>query len=110
MRDNWYVRLGRLEWQRFTYARDENDPIKLIGSIQRGAQIGALGMQGEQFVQVNGDFVARLNTFQVRKALNKAKAPESSPRPSRGLHLKRSAPAPAPEIRFKRRRVFVVTD
>jgi hypothetical protein len=111
MKEKWYVRLGRPEWLRFTYARNDNDPLKLIGSVQRGPQIGALAVDGEQFYQVNGDFVRRLNPYHLRKAVNRAKAFENHhppDRPSRGMSLK--PVTTTPEIKFKRRRVFTITD
>lgn len=30
---DWVVRLGREEWQRFTYERSENNPLRLLGSV-----------------------------------------------------------------------------
>lgn len=106
MKEIWHVHLGRLEWLRFTYPRCESDPMQLIGSIRRGPQIGALAILGDQFFQVNGDFTCRLSPFLVRKAVAKARAAEAPARPSRGMGLKRTTP----EIKFKRRRVFTMTD
>jgi hypothetical protein len=34
---DWVVRLGREEWQRFTYERSEGNPLRLLGSVTKGA-------------------------------------------------------------------------
>jgi hypothetical protein len=102
---SWYVRLGTLEWSRYTYERPENDPLRLLGSVKRGLQMGALAINEQgQYVQVVGDFITPLNSSQISRALAKLKAPDhiSAPRPV-------VQQAPAPVVTVKRRRIFVVT-
>lgn len=95
----WFVRLGPLEWARYTYDRLDDDPLRLLGSVKRGPQMGALAITADgQYVQVVGDFITPLCTSQIVRALVKAKAPE--PRaPARPLCV--------PVVVVKRRRVFV---
>jgi len=65
----WQVPLGSLEWHRFTYELTTGDPLKLIGSVKRGQQVGALGMIEEnQFVQVVGDHITRFEQFSDYKS------------------------------------------
>ena len=66
----WIVRLGESEWIRHTYARTVSDGLRLLGSVRRGAQVGALGVneQGE-FVQVVGDYLVALNRAQIARAV-----------------------------------------
>jgi hypothetical protein len=55
----WVVRLGREEWQRFTYERPEGSPLQLLGSVAQGAGIGALAVDEDgNYLQVNGDHVS----------------------------------------------------
>lgn len=71
-KEKWLVRFGRDEWSRHTYARLANDPIRLLGSVRRGAQIGALGITAdEQYVQVVGDLIVPLNKGQIARAIGK---------------------------------------
>lgn len=101
---SWHVRLGTLEWSRYTYERPENDPLRLLGSVRRGLQVGALALNEQgQYVQVVGDFITQLNSSQISRALAKAKAPDnfSAARPP-------EQKAPAPIVTVKRRRSFVV--
>jgi hypothetical protein len=104
-KENWLVRFGRDEWSRHTYARPANDAIRLLGSVRRGAQIGALGITtDEQYVQVVGDFIVPLNKSQISNAIAKFKTLEAQlPPPS----MPRVA-APPPVVVVKRRRVPVM--
>ena len=43
----WRVFLGRAAWSRYTYERPEGDDLKLLGSVSKGAQVGALAMTAE---------------------------------------------------------------
>ena len=117
---NWLVRLGAHEWVRHTYARPADDPIRLLGSVRRGPQIGALGITADKkYVQVVGDYVVPLNQGQIKQAIAKYKAYEArlaaatTPHahyPSDLLsssHAPRVA-APPPVVVVKRRRVPVV--
>ena len=95
----WFVRLGPLEWARYTYDRPEGDPLRLLGSVKRGPQMGALGVTADgQYVQVVGDFITPLCTSQITRVLAKAKAPDSRP-PARPV----SAPV---VVVVKRRRTY----
>lgn len=97
---DWFVRLGQTEWQRYTYAREAGDPLQLLGSVRRGARIGALALTAEgEYVQVNGDHVSPLSSSQIRKALGKAQPPPRPP-PARA-----SAPRAPVVVVVKRRRI-----
>ncbi|MDO8773288.1 MAG: hypothetical protein Q7K57_32195 [Burkholderiaceae bacterium] len=101
----WHVRLGPLEWPRHTYARLEDDSLKLIGSVRRGPQLGALGMTGEgQYVQVVGDHISVLNSFQIAKAVANAKAVEQLEAPR---SVQRAVAAPTPVVTIKKWRSFI---
>lgn len=102
-KSKWHVRLGEAEWIRYTYARTENDGLRLLGSVRRGAQVGALGVteQGD-YVQVVGDYVIPLlNRQQIAKAIPVATI--GAHRVARPVQQK----AAAPVIVVKRRRVLV---
>jgi hypothetical protein len=45
MKSKWVVRLG-LEWQRHTQSRSVGESLRMLGSVQRGAQVGALAVDG----------------------------------------------------------------
>lgn len=83
----WVVRLGAVEWLRFTYERMPGDRLRLIGSISKGGQRGALAAASDgQFVQVNGDYETPLPAGAVRRAIAQATAEEARlgcPRASR---------------------------
>lgn len=99
----WQVRLGREEWARFTYEREEGDGIQLLGSVHRGLQAGALGLMADgQYVQINGDHITPLGAGQIRRALGKV-TPARGPAP-----YKRPAQSnrPAPVVVIKKRRVL----
>src|SRR5687767_13792701 len=67
---DWVVRLGREEWQRFTYERPEGNPLRLLGSVSKGAGIGALAVDEDgNYLQVNGDHVSLLSSGQLRRAV-----------------------------------------
>lgn len=73
----WFVRLGPLEWSRYTYARLEGDPLRLLGSVKRGLQMGALAITEEgRYVQVVGDFIMPLSSGQIARAIAQANARE----------------------------------
>ena len=97
----WHVQLGEEHWGRFTYARSAGDPLRLLGSVARGAQIGALAELSEgRYVQVNGDHIAPLSDSQVRHAVATAKLAAPRVRPRR-------TPAPqAAVVTVKRRRIL----
>lgn len=97
---DWCVRLGEQEWSKYTYARVEGDALRLLGSVRRGAQIGALGLtEAGEYVQVNGNHVVALSQSQLRQAVAKAKA--AAPRPFRARER-----ASTPVVVIKRRRML----
>ena len=93
MKSKWVVRLGQLEWSRHARPHDVGDGIRLLGSVQYGAQIGALAIDdsGEYF-QVNGAYVARLTKRHIEKAMSAAQryAPGPSLPPGRRQHRRLS--------------------
>ena len=116
-KEGWLVRLGRHEWARHTYERAAGDPIRLLGSVRRGPQVGALGVTADKkYVQVVGDYVVPLNQGQIKQAIAKYKAYEArlaaattphADYPSYSLSTP-PAPrvaAPPPVVVVKRRRI-----
>ncbi|NPC57800.1 hypothetical protein [Caenimonas soli] len=103
---DWVVRLGREEWQRFTYERSEGSPLRLLGSVRRGAAIGALAADLDgNYLQVNGDHVSPLNNAQLRRAVAVAKTADWTPTmPARHRQSR------VPVVVIKRRRVLPSTD
>ena len=104
----WRVVLGRVAWSRYTYERPEGDALKLLGSISKGAQVGALAITlAGDYVQVVGDYLVPLKTKEIAKAL--ANAPkESNPEFSTQI-LPQPTPrktAPPPVIIVKKRRII----
>ena len=100
----WFVRLGAPEWARYTYARPEGDALRLLGSVRRGPQMGALAMMEDgQYVQVVGDYVTPLNSSQLARAMAKAK-PEA---PSYPVQRPLARVGPPPVVVIKRRRTYV---
>ncbi len=106
----WRVVLGRAAWSRHTHERPEGDELKLLGSVSKGAQVGALAMTaGGEYVQVVGDHLTPLKTKAVAKAV--ANAPkELNPEFSREVPPWPVArkDAPAPMVILKKRRVAVM--
>ena len=102
----WRVVLGRAAWSRHTHERLEGDGLKLLGSVSKGAQVGALAMTAEgEYVQVVGDYVVPLKTKEVAKAV--ANAPKESNLECSGekphwLVARKESPEPV-VIRKKRR-------
>lgn len=98
----WHIRLGNLEAQRHTYMRAVGDKLRLLGSIRRGAQVGALAINADgRYLAVVGDYETPLSSSQVTRAMASA------------VHepVSRQAPAcsqsSAPTVIIKRRRTFV---
>lgn len=109
----WRVVLGKLAWSRYTYARPQGDALKLLGSVSKGMQVGALAITAEnQYVQVVGDHITPLNTRKIAKAVANAPKepaafdPESS-RESPPWQVARKD-TPAPVVIVKKRRVAVM--
>ncbi len=106
----WRVVLGRTAWSSYTYERPEGDALKLLGSVSKGAQVGALAMTAEgEYVQVVGDHLVSLKTKDIAKAI--ANAPKESNR----NFLRETPPwlearkdSPVPVVIVKKRRVAVM--
>lgn len=93
-KQKWFVRIGEQEWRRHTYERDADDDIRLLGSICRGAQIGALGITSKgDFIQVVGDQIVPLNRSQISRLV-----------PANTLREKNAA---KPVVIVKRRKILV---
>lgn len=104
----WIVRLGQQEWSRYTYRRLDGDPLRLLGSVKRGQQVGALAITDDgRYVQVVGDFIVPLNNSEIAAAV--AKAAKLDPYTA-ARTVPRAVAAPVPVVIVKRRRVFVPTD
>ena len=109
----WRVVLGRLAWSRYTYERPQGDALKLLGSVSKGMQVGALAMTAEnQYVQVVRDHITPLKTREIAKAVaNAPKEPAaydpkfSGESPTRLVARKDT---PAPVVIVKKRRVAVM--
>lgn len=106
----WRVVLGKVAWSRYTYERPEGDELTLLGSVSKGAQVGALAMTTEgAYVQVVGDYLVPLKTQEIAKAV--ANAPREPK-----LDFSRDDPpwqaackeSPAPVVIVKKRRVAVM--
>lgn len=106
----WRVVLGRAAWSKFTYERLGGDELTLLGSVSKGAQVGALAITAAgAYVQVVGDYLVPLKTKEIAKAV--ANAPKE-PKPN----LSRDNPpwqvaekgSPAPVVIIKKRRVAVM--
>jgi hypothetical protein len=126
----WQVQLGEVNWRRFTNERPPSEGLQLLGSVQRGAQKGALAVSndGQLYYQINGDYLTPLSPAQLKRAVQIAAAElpsgsgarasgtwaaahsdsswlKSSPAPN-----SRSNNAPPPVVVVKKRRVVVQTD
>jgi len=60
-KSRWSIRLGTVEWVKYTYERPAEDPLQLLGCARDGMQIGALAKLGDEFVLVVGDHVTHLS-------------------------------------------------
>ena len=100
----WNIRLGDAHWHAYTYPRASDQPFRLIGSIARGPQVGALAVTPQgQYLQVNGDYLTPLSAGQVRRALLAAQSSQAW-RPPRT----RTAAAVNVLVHVKRRRKVAV--
>lgn len=59
-KSRWSVRLGAIEWAKYTYNRSPDDQLHLLGSARKGQQSGALATLDDDFVLVVGDHVTVL--------------------------------------------------
>lgn len=90
-------------WMRFAQPRDG---LELIGTVQDGYQIGALGRTADgSYAQVNGDVVRFLNASRVNHALDRVTGTSRLADDTKALMARISAP-PTVVIR-KRRRVVI---
>lgn len=103
-RNKWAVQIGEHEWAPHTYPRSPGDDLRLIGSVRRGPQRGALAQTSAgDYVQVVGDHLTPLNRSQIAKAIAAASASATyryTPPPSK--------PITAPTVVIKRRRIPVL--
>jgi hypothetical protein len=103
-RQSLLVRLGN-GWSMFAQLRDG---VRLLGTVQDGMQIGALGqMPDGGYAQVNGDVVRKLNASRVEHALDRATGTR------RGAMAPRPPPSrpddrPQPTVIVKKRRKIVL--
>jgi hypothetical protein len=96
---SWRVELGDTHWARYTYARPEGSDFRLLGSVARNAQVGALAETPDgQYLQVNGDHVTPLASGQVRRAIDAAR--RATPR----APVRREHPAAPPTVVIIKRR------
>ena len=78
--------------------------MRLLGSVRRGPQMGALAMTEDgHYVQVVGDYVTPLNSSQLTRALAKAKPEELSYPVQKTV----ARVGPPPVVTIKRRRTYV---
>lgn len=100
----WQVRLGPLEWLKYTYDRPKGDPLILLGSVRRGMQVGALATNHEkQYLQVVGDHMTLLNSAQIIRAIAKSEVSDGQPH-----HRAPPRAAIAPVVIVKKRRTFSI--
>lgn len=103
---DWVVRFGREEWLRYTYERQQDDSFRLLGSVARGAQIGALAVDKDgQYLQINGDYTSPLNSITLRRAVAAAKQSAWTPQAPARQDLGR-----VPVVTIKRRRLAMPVD
>ena len=81
-------------WSAFAQVRDD---MRMLGTVQRGMQIGALALLADgTYAQVNGDVIEPLNVSRVLYAMRVKR----SPAPGEA----RDAPAPAAVVVVRKRR------
>lgn len=106
-KSSWTVRLGRTEWIRHTYDRPDEDSLRLLGSVRRGAQTGAFAITEQGlYVQVVGDHITELNKSQLSRAMMKAIAIEMQDPVVAPMRRPHRSDAPV-AVTIKRRRVPV---
>lgn len=99
----WVVRLGEAYWRRFTHAREPGEGLQLLGSVEKGAQIGALGLGSDgRYYQVNGDFLTPLSNSQLRSAVRRAQVAVSAEE----KRAQYAAPKSTPVVIVKKRRTI----
>ncbi len=106
-KSTWLVRFGAMEWAKYTYARANGDPLRLLGSAHHGLQVGALAMLGNEFVLVVGDHMTHLSKAENKKLASLC----AHAAPKESSFLAQSDPArvaPTVTVVIKRRRVPVL--
>jgi len=110
------ITLGR-SWQ--PYVAGTEPDAELLGTVSRGAQIGALArLRDGRYMQVNGDWMTPLNGAKVEHALRKARIlPQRPPAQARSsdpaalaepIGATPAAPAAPVVVRVRKRRVAVL--
>jgi hypothetical protein len=111
------ITLGRA-WE--PYVLGASPDAELLGTVSRGAQIGALArLPDGRYMQINGDWMTPLNGARVEHALRKARnlprgsrARAQPPATSDTLHQpvveRPTAPATPVVVRVRKRRVAVL--
>ena len=100
MKARWVVRLGQSEWARHTHGCSVGESLRLLGSVQRGAQVGALAVDSNgDYFQVNGEYVAPLNKRFIAKAVSAARSHVPS---QYEAFRQRTAPPPVVTVRRSR--------
>lgn len=80
MASEWTIRLGEAEWRRHTTGEDGLDSLRMLGSVQRGAQFGALAIDPEgRLFQVNGEHAVFIGTRKLERKVEAALARHSRP-------------------------------
>jgi hypothetical protein len=102
----WRVTLGRESATQYTHPAIEEQGLRLLGSVSRGGQFGALVQDSEgRFMQMNGDHSTPLNQSQIKAALRRAQAaPDNGKR--KLPHEAAAAREVLPVVTIKRRRVI----
>lgn len=101
---HWSVRLGSLEWVKYTYERSAEDPLQLLGSARHGMQVGALAMLGDDFVLVVGDHVTTLSRADNKDLASAMTHSRTAERPIVFQPMQVSATTPVVVV-IKRRRI-----
>jgi hypothetical protein len=94
----------------FSRRTPEGDDLKLLGSVSKGAQVGALAMTVEgAYVQVVGDYMVPLKAKEIAKAVaNAPREPNPVLSGETPSWLASRKEAPAPVVVVKKRRVAVM--
>lgn len=93
--NRWRVQLGEEFALQYTYARLDGDPLRLLGSVSRGLQTGALAQTSDgRYAQLNGDYVTPLCNSQLQRAVNAAQLAPVLP----AVWRKPTAAPPAPPV------------
>lgn len=110
MTQSWKILLGKEQAQQYTHALVEEQGLRILGSVSRGSQFGALAQAADgRYVQINGDHVTPLSQAQIDRAVRRARSASDN---ARRLPRQESAMAKAnaPVVTIKRRRVVNQSD